>query len=225
MLPVLWVVSSLLAGVVAVSSTWAISRFGGVVGGVLASSPTTILPFSIGLVLGADAGLSGVQTVRRALYSAPAGILLACLYMLLWRQFPLLACVAQPLLPLSKADALADEAGSTSSRGQLVLMLAVGLSFWLGGAVLLNWALPAIMDAGGSLELLGYAALLLSLTVGLLVTFCGRPIAPVRTSSASSVSAAVYAVRGVLASAAVGTSLVVSSSSPTVAGVCPCSPR
>jgi hypothetical protein len=54
--------SAIFAGLVAIGVTRAIEKFGGLIGGVLATLPTTVVPASIGVA--ASLGLSAGPTVR-----------------------------------------------------------------------------------------------------------------------------------------------------------------
>ncbi len=75
---------ALFAGLVAILSTVAVERFGGMSGGVLSSIPTTIVPAAIGLW--GDG--SDPEGFRRAMAFVPVGILLNAGYLVLWRVLP-----------------------------------------------------------------------------------------------------------------------------------------
>ena len=63
--------SALFAALVAIGATVAIERFGGVVGGLLGSIPTTIIPASIGFWLTQNE----VVGFQAALYTVPVGMM------------------------------------------------------------------------------------------------------------------------------------------------------
>lgn len=75
---------AMFAGLVAIFSTIAVERLGGMVGGVLSSIPTTIVPAAIGLW--GDGG--DPDGFRRAMAFVPVGILLNAGYLVLWRIIP-----------------------------------------------------------------------------------------------------------------------------------------
>lgn len=77
-------VPALFAGIVAILATVAVERLGGVVGGVLSSIPTTIVPFAVG----SYGRNPDPDEFRRAMAFVPVGILLNALYLLLWRVVP-----------------------------------------------------------------------------------------------------------------------------------------
>lgn len=84
MVEVVWHVvwPAVLAGTVAVGVTVAIERFGGIVGGILGTLPTTIVPASLGLWDGDAASFAA------AMGAVPAGMLLNALFLWLWRVLP-----------------------------------------------------------------------------------------------------------------------------------------
>ena len=77
-------VLALFAGFVAILATVVVERFGGSLGGVLSSLPTTIVPAAIG-IFGRD---SDPDQFRRAMSVVPVGILLNAGYLVLWRIIP-----------------------------------------------------------------------------------------------------------------------------------------
>ena len=78
------VASAFFAGAVAILATVAIERFGGSLGGILGSAPTTIVPASIGFWLGAN----GVQNFQDSLFAVPAGMCVNAVFLYSWRIFP-----------------------------------------------------------------------------------------------------------------------------------------
>ena len=77
-------IPALFAGIVAVLATMVVERFGGSVGGILSSIPTTIVPAAIG-IYGRNAN---VDEFRRAMAFVPVGILLNAGYLVMWRVIP-----------------------------------------------------------------------------------------------------------------------------------------
>ena len=80
--------SSIGAGGVAILVTLAIERFGGRLGGILGTIPTTIVPASWGLWFGGQMGTDGQKAFEMALFAAPAGMALNALFLGLWRILP-----------------------------------------------------------------------------------------------------------------------------------------
>ena len=75
----LW--AALAAGFVAILATIAVERMGGLLGGVLASIPTTILPAAVGFYYAEDG-------FGAALLAVPFGMLVNALFLYSWRIFP-----------------------------------------------------------------------------------------------------------------------------------------
>ncbi|KNE59799.1 hypothetical protein AMAG_05258 [Allomyces macrogynus ATCC 38327] len=108
------VISALFAGLVCILVTLAIERFGGVVGGVLGSIPTTIIPASFGFWIQyryeglpanrRDLSLTqaGLNNFQRSMMSVPPGMLLNAFYLLLWRYLPIVYSKKFPTWPLTK---------------------------------------------------------------------------------------------------------------------------
>ncbi len=77
-------IPALAAGVVAILATVVVERFGGTLGGVLSTIPSTIVPAAIG-IYGRSAD---VDEFRRAMAFIPIGMLLNAGYLVLWRVIP-----------------------------------------------------------------------------------------------------------------------------------------
>jgi len=107
------ILSALFAGLVAIAVTVAIERWGGVVGGILGTLPTTIVPASIGMYL--TGGLADLET---SLALVPVWMLLNGLFVGAWVVWPRIR--GAPSLPE---------------------MTAVALGAWLVLAATLSWLL------------------------------------------------------------------------------------
>ena len=167
--------ASLLAGLVAIGATLAIERWGGVLGGFVATLPSTIVPATWGLW--SSVGAAGY---REAMAAVPLGMLVNAIFLHLWRVIP-------QRLP--------------AGRHRLGWTLALSLLGWLGMA-LASLALLAIVRSKAPAMLLPFA---LSIAIaawvfGVVACLDGAP-APGGTRS---VRPAVVLARGVLAAAAVG---------------------
>jgi hypothetical protein len=75
--------SGLFAGLVAIGVTTGIERLGGTLGGVLATTPTTVIPSCVGLAL-----RLAPESLPRALFAIPAGMLVNAVFLLQWRFWP-----------------------------------------------------------------------------------------------------------------------------------------
>lgn len=72
------------AGGVAIAATVAIERFGGRLGGLLATLPTTIVPAAVGMFLGS----ADLADYRAGLFIMPAGMLVNAFFLWVWRVLP-----------------------------------------------------------------------------------------------------------------------------------------
>lgn len=191
------VISSLFSCVIAILSTIAIEKLGGTLGGVIATTPTTIVPYTVGLVL-ANTPTDDIDT---ALFSVPIGICLTTFYLILWREVPKWAAV--------------ERLGGTYRQLAVVLPLLVGC--WIGCATLIALLLlPLLVDAGIPMWLTGLLGLLLSFFVGVAVIFYRHQPAP---KGKKKMTLLMYLSRGVLAGVAIGVSLIISSISPVAGGI------
>lgn len=167
-------VPAVFAGLVAIAITVAIERLGGIVGGLLGTLPTTIVPAALGIWAAAP----DLPTFAAAMGSAPVGMLVATLFLLSWRVVP-------PRLP------------DVPVAGQLALMLLVSLSLW---AVLAGVAVLTLAQLPLPAWVAGLGALLLNVALGLWASAQAVP-APRGTRS---VPPGVLLARGLLAGLAVG---------------------
>ena len=76
------VISAVFAGCIVSLASFCIEKFGGTVGGVLASSPTTIVAASIGFALNEKVRLN------ESLYIVPLGLILNANLLFMWRSVP-----------------------------------------------------------------------------------------------------------------------------------------
>ena len=166
--------SALFAGIVATGVTVAIEKWGGLVGGLLGSVPSTIVPAAVGMyVAGGEEGLVASMSV------VPLGMLLNALFLGAWLVLPRwFSTTARPLL--------------FTSLGALAIWSTLGLGMILAVDNLLS---PALDDRG--VALLGFAFLFITV-----IMFNLRPQpAP---KGANSVSTSVLVARGAVAALAIG---------------------
>tara|TARA_B100000676_G_scaffold305932_1_gene361118 strand:+ start:193 stop:1032 length:840 start_codon:yes stop_codon:yes gene_type:complete len=102
------------AGAVAIGATMAIERWGGTIGGLLGTIPSTIIPASLGLYMQSPS----IEAYAQAMDLVPAGMLLNVLFLFAWRIVP-------PRLPFASLSLA------------LSAMTLISLSFWLFGALIL----------------------------------------------------------------------------------------
>lgn len=167
-------VSALLAGVVATAVTVAIEKWGGLVGGLLGTAPSTIVPAGIGMYLaGGEAALMASMSI------VPLGMLLNALFLGAWLVLPRwMANTSRPLL--------------WTSLGALVFWAVLGLLM----LVLVDEVLSANMDER-ALALFGSALLFITAVV-----FNRRPNPTPKGTNA--VSKTVLTARGTMAAIAIG---------------------
>ena len=109
---------AVLAGAVAIAATVAVERWGGRIGGLLSTLPTTIVPASLGIAAQTD-----VPGFQDAMASCSAGMLVDVFFLYFWRVVP-------PRLP------------DTGLWVRLSMMLVVSLSGWLVAATGQSWCGP-----------------------------------------------------------------------------------
>jgi len=166
--------SALLAGVVATAVTVAIEKWGGLVGGLLGTAPSTIVPAGIGMYLaGGEAALVASMSI------VPLGMLLNALFLGAWLVLPRwLGGKSKPLL--------------WTSLGALAFWGVLGLLM----LVLVDGVLASSMDEQG-LALFGSVMLFITAVV-----FNRRPNPTPKGTNA--VSKTVLIARGTMAAIAIG---------------------
>lgn len=179
-----------MAGLVAVLVTLAIERFGGVLGGLIGTLPTTIVPAALGLWDG-DAGGFG-----ETMGAVPAGMLLNAGFLWLWRVLP-------GRLP-----------GGLSLAARLGAMTALSLGAWMIAALGLVGGLAWTRGAGVPTLWLGLATLIGLVIAGVAATLTPRPAPKGRKR----VTAGTLVARGLLAGLAVGAAIVLKDVGGPVAG-------
>jgi hypothetical protein len=184
--------SGLFAGLVAIATTTAIERLGGALGGVLATTPTTIVAASVGF----SSRLSGLD-LRAALFSVCPGMLINACFLTVWRMLP-------PKLP---------QAWSLHRR--LAAMVAASLGVWLTGAVIMVLANRGKEDRNvHNVVAAGWACSAILLVGGLVA--CYR--LPESPKSSKRVPLKTLLLRGLGSCVAVGTAVLVSAVDDVAAG-------
>lgn len=172
--------SALFAGLVAIGVTVAIERWGGVVGGLVGTLPSTIVPAAFGIANAAPSAAA----FGDAMYATPAGMLLNVGFLYLWRVLP-------PRIQLA------------SPRARLGLVAAIALCAWGVAATLLVLGMHRLRTAGIPMAWVGWSTTGAMLVAGILACLQRRP-AP---KGARSVGMGTLLARGVLAASAIGASV------------------
>lgn len=174
-----------LAGLVAMGVTVAIERWGGAVGGLIGTLPTTIVPAAIGM----HAALPTDLAFQEALAMTPVGMLLDAGFLWLWRELPRVV----PKGPLA---------------ARLTWMTVLTLTAWMLGAVAVVWASGLLREAGGSPVALGVASTALMVVVG--VAACWT--LPPTPAGDRKVSVGMLFLRGLFAGSAIVVALLIAAS-------------
>jgi len=185
--------AALAAGVLAIAVPAAIERFGGLLGGVLGTMPSTILPASLGIYGEADSPEAFVA----AMGVVPLGMLLNVGFLYSWRVLP--PHVASLALPL---------------RVTVLALVTVGL--WCLAATLVVIESRSLIAGGLSPMWLGAGATAAMVFFGVLA--CRRN--PPGPRGDRKVSAAMHLSRGLLAALAIGVSVALAAMvGPVASGV------
>lgn len=186
-----------LAGVVAVAVTLAVEHWGGRVGGLLGTLPTTIVPAAAGIW----AQSPEPADFLAAMAMTPVGMWVDVLFLWGWRVLP---------------PRLARDADEVGARGLLLRVLGATLLLWCGAAAVAVVAMDSLRSSALPLWPVGVLALLLS--VGLGAAACrANPPAP---SGRRSVSLPTLVARGLLAAVAIGVAVVMARvGGPLLAGM------
>ncbi len=175
---------ALLAGSVAIAATVAIERWGGRLGGLLGTLPTTIVPAAWGIHASAEP-----VEFAAAMGAVPGGMLLNALFLLLWRELP-------PRLPVQDLKA------------KLAALTAASLLVWAAAGAGLVFAQSALREVGVPPLASGLALAAVLLGVGLAATRDSHP-APKGTKS---VGPGTLLARGVLAATAIAAAITIAHS-------------
>jgi len=174
----------LFAGIIAIGVTVAVERWGGRIGGLLGTLPSTVVPASIGILAGSDV----TSEFQAAMFATPVGMLVNAAFLWTWRVLP-------PRLP----------AGRVSLR--LPLMLGASLVVWAACATTAHVALDRARVLGLPLTLIGLAGTLVLAAAG--VTACLRHLPAPRGSRR--VGTLTLLARGLLAALAITAAVAIAS--------------
>jgi hypothetical protein len=186
--------ASLFAGIVAIAVTVAIERLGGVVGGVLATVPSTIVPAAAFMWLGNPNALA----FAAAMAMVPFGVLLNAVFLWLWRVVP-------PLIP-----------ETISFKARLASITVVNLLLWTIAATLLTLASAYLLKSWVSALHLGIVGVVLGIILGVVASLKSQP-AP---KGENKVGTLALMLRGVAAALAIGCAVwLAQNGSPLIAGI------
>jgi len=172
--------SAVIAAAAAIFATVSIEKFGGRIGGLIGTLPSTIVPASLGFW----AERSSELDFQVSLYAVPAGMTLNAIFLSVWRVLP-------PLIQ------------SFSIRRQLFLMVSISLGIWIALGLLLLFGLRFI-DGYPLHSALSFTA------VGLLVGAWGCRRRLPAPKGSRKVSRSVLLARGLFAALAIGIAVWVS---------------
>jgi hypothetical protein len=186
-------VPALLAGTVAVAITLAIERFGGRVGGLLGTLPSTIVPAAWGIFQASDNNAAFVI----AMLGVPVGMLLNGGFLFCWRVLP-------PRLP------------AASLGGRLALTLALSLGAWSIAAAAVVVGVDQLPADVGTRVPIGIGATVALAAIGVLAT----RRAPPSPRGRRGVGPLTLVLRGSGAALAVGVAVVIAhAGAPLLAGI------
>lgn len=184
--------SGAFASCVAVAVTRAIEIFGGKLGGILASLPTTVVPASIGFAVVAGFPAQGAAPpdaqpalLTAACFTVPSGMLVSALFLTAWRYLP-------PLLP-----------PTWPLRRALPFMVVASLALWAACAAA---SIALARAVGGGAPAYGSLCYALHACIALAVTWRHKA-AP---RGATSVPLRALLLRGALAGLAIFFSVLLS---------------
>lgn len=122
------ILAAIAAGVVAILATVAVERMGGLLGGVFASIPTTIVPAAIGFYFAQDGFVP-------ALLAVPYGMLVNALFLYMWRILPARISISNFGLRLAVMIVLSLSVWAIFAFGSIFVQQYYS-SLWLSGIVI-----------------------------------------------------------------------------------------
>lgn len=183
-------ISAVLAGVVATAVTVAIEKWGGLIGGLLGTAPSTIVPAGIGMYLA-----GGEEALVSSMSVVPLGMLLNALFLGAWLVLP--------------------RWFETSSH-PLLFTTVSALGLWVAMGLTMLWTVENVLNAHLSERRLAVAGFALLFVV--VALFNARPQPAPKGSK--SVSKQVLLARGVMAALAIGVAVWLSGlGEPLLAGL------
>ena len=189
-------ISALFAGLTAIGVAALIEKFGGLIGGVLGSTPTTIIPAMVGIYIEYEANQ---EKYTNSAFSVPIGTFTNSLFLFTWGFLP-------KYLPIK------------NTNKKLILMLFISLSVWFAVAVSVM-ALRQFVTEKYDFDhrYFGTIFLCLHFVFAMATTFFQKTIKP---KGKNKTSWYMILIRGIGAGAIIFLSIVLSKyAGPSVAGV------
>lgn len=193
------IISAFAAGTTATLATVLIERLGGSVGGVLASSPSTIVIFAVATAITVDTDYDLITT----LYFSAVGLFGDAVFLWLWRELP-------------ARTGLLQHARFQSRLRQAVVLTLITIGFWMVYAIGLIFACQALLNAGAPNRVIGAGFWGLNVRFGL-YTVIYRYVPPPPLERHTTCLA--YLGRFVLGAFSIGVSIGISSISAAAGGV------
>jgi hypothetical protein len=201
------ILSGLFAAGVAMGVTRAIELFGGTLGGLIATLPTTVVPAALGVALSARCSAWPLAAapcdgalLQEALFSLPQGMLASCLFLTLWRYAP-----ARLPRALSRA-------------ARLAAMVALTLSAWVAAALAISALGRHILRTAGLPAMCAYGALCFAAQGALGVAACLAPL-PAPRAPPGAVPLPLLLARGATAGACICAAVALSSTDGMASGL------
>ena len=187
------VLAAIMAGVVATTVTVLIEKYGGAVGGVLGTIPTTIIPAAIGM-----ASEGGDEALMLSLSIVPAGMLINAIFLSIWAILP------------NKLPTI------WSSKKRLVVTSICALIVWTISGIVTILMVDLAIGKNYSPYQIAIAGFLLVGTLGTIMCWNLKPT----PKGKNQVSKIILISRGFVAAIAIGIAVIISGlGMPLLAGL------
>jgi hypothetical protein len=186
-------IAGLLAAAAATVVTVLVERWGGLVGGVLGTTPSTIIPAAIAIA----AATSNADSVRYTMYTVPLAMGCDVLLLAAWRVLP-------PCLP-----------EAMSNTKQALVLAAASLVMWVIPATLVWLLMTQWLETLEAVQLSGALALVATAALGLFSSY-NLPPTPAGNEA---VSVVVLVVRGLGAGLSIFAAVMSAAVSPSLSGL------
>lgn len=185
--------SGLLAGLAATAVTVLIERCGGLIGGVIGTTPSTILPAAVGIA----AAAASQADLTIAMFTVPMAMACDVLLLASWRVLPSRLPPAWPV-------------GTTAAA-----LAALSLGVWALPAASV-WALTSlVLTTAQAVTVAGAVTTAVTAAAGLAATWSMPPSPPGRNA----VPCRVLAIRGIGAGVSIFAAVLISRNSPSLGGL------
>ena len=190
-------ISAIAAGSASTAATVLIEKLGGSIGGVIASSPSTIVIFGVATAVTADTSYDLVTT----LYMSAVGLFGDAIFLWLWRELPSTRYMRRV---------------GTNKYTQAAVLTLLTIGFWTAYAVAMIFVIQPLLSAGVPNRVIGAFFWLSNICFGLYaVLFCYVP-PPEGRQKVGLVS---YLGRFALGACSIGIAIAISSINVVAGGV------